>query len=394
MTVMVALSLAVARRYWKRYNIIVSGASATQDGSFGLAISDINNRPNSSTNVNSSFAEIPSIFAKIAYCLLRIMLALYISLAQRTLQIFVCEQQLAPQIDLDYTSANNIGIVSYMVAAPYIDCRTSQHTGLVALASFAVVTFIVAFPTFLLVLLFKMRQLFDANRLQPCPTGSVDISSMSWMQYIRAPIEFGQYSQQLEIDMRFIFDFQLASVRPEMWWWPTGMLTLRSLVLAILVSALPAGSIWLPLLIVVLLFVTLLFHTHHHPYYHTGDNYLETVMITHSLMAYFAQIIIDALNFSSSDGSLSDGHSYIFHIFDPSGVVAIGFIVNNVFAYILLFSAVAYRLSAWMCLDRSITTVNFFIDKARSWIPFVNHEEHELVEMGRQLSADSLASPS
>ena len=49
-----------------------------------------------------------------------------------------------------------------------------------------------------------------------------------------APVEFAKYSQQWEIDMRFIFDFQLASV-------PTGMLTLRSLVLAILVSALTAG---------------------------------------------------------------------------------------------------------------------------------------------------------
>ena len=109
--------------------------------------------------------------------------------------------------------------------------------------------------------------------------------------------------------MRFIFDFQLASVRPEMWWWPTGMLTLRSLILAILVSALPAGSIWLPLLIVMLklLVVTLLLHTHYHPYvyYHTGDNYLETVMITHALLAFFAQIIVDALNFTGSDASLA-----------------------------------------------------------------------------------------
>ena len=334
----------------------------------------------------TSCSEIPSLFAKIAYCLLRLVLALYLSLAQRTLQIFSCEQQTSPLIDSDYSSADNIGIVSYMVAAPYIDCRSTEYTVLVIIASFVMLAFIVAIPVLLLVLLFKMRQIFYTNRLPLSPITSGDISTVSWMQYIQEPIEFTEYSHQLEIDMRFIFDFQLASVRPEMWWWPTGMLTLRSLILAILVSALPVGSIWLPLLIVMLLMVILLLHTHYHPYHHAGDNYLETVMITHALMAFFAQIIVDALNFTGPGLTASTGHTYIFHMFDPSGLAAIGNIVNNEFSYILLLGAVAYRFSAWIYMDRSleITTINVFSDKASSRVQFGEREEHESAEMGYQ----------
>ena len=386
MLVMAALSVAIAWQYWNRYSVIAlrTDNSTTQNDSLGIAITDI----------NMCIGDIPSLFAKIAYCLLRLLLALYISLAQRTLQIFACEQQTAPQIDSDYTSADNIGIVSYMVMAPYIDCRSDQYTVLVTLASFVVVVFIVAFPALLLILLFKMRQLFDPNRLPSISTIRVDTSTKSLMQYVRAPIEFAYYSQQLETDMRYIFDFQLASVRPEMWWWPTGMLTLRSLVLAILVSALPAASIWLPLLIVMLLMVALLLHTHYHPYHHTGDNYLETVMICHALLAFFAQIIVGALKYTGSAAGqiVSAGNTYIFHMFDPAGVAAIGEIVNGAFAYILLFGAIAYRLSAWMYLDLPLTQLNFFLDKARSWIPFGDHEEHPSVEIGyRRLSSGNLS---
>ena len=396
MMVMAALSAAIAYRYWKSYSVAAPrpGVIATQDASLGIIINGTSTRRVSMLNVNSSIGEIPSLFAKIAYCLLRLLLALYISLAQRTLQIFVCEQQTAPQIDSLYTSADNIGIVSYMVAAPYIDCRSVQYTWLVIFASFVVVAFIFTFPALLLVLLFKMRQLFDPNGFPSNPTSSADTSTFSWMQYIRAPIEFAEYSQQLEIDMRFIFDFQLASVRPEMWWWPTGMLTLRSLLLAIMVSAIPAGSIWLPLLIVMLLMVALLLHTHYHPYHHTGDNYLETVMICHALLAFFAQIIVDALKYTGSAAGqiVSAGNTYIFHMFDPAGVAAIGEIVNGAFAYILLFGAIAYRLSAWMYLDLPLTQLNFFLDKARSWIPFGDHEEHPSVEIGyRRLSSGNLS---
>ena len=386
MSIMGVITVLIAWHYMKSYRVIVSrtGTGHTQNSSFGISISDINNTQPPKTDANSSIVETPSFFAKIAYCLLRLMLALYISLAQRTLQIFACEQQTALQIDADYTSADNIGIISYMVAAPYIDCRSVQYTVLFFTALFVAVAFIVAFPILLLVLLFKMRQLFDQIRLPSRTTSAADSSSLSLMQQIRAPIEFTKYSHQLEIDMRYIFDFQLAAVRPEMWWWPTGMLTLRSLVLAILVSALPIGSIWLPLLIVMLLVVTLLLHTHYHPYHHAGDNYLEIVMITHVLLAYFAQILVDALNFTGSDASdiSRAGNTYIFHMFDPAGVAAIGEIVNGVFAYILFFGAVAYRISAWICLDQSLTTLNVFFYKARSWVPFGDHEGHESVEMG------------
>ena len=406
MLAMTGLSVAISWRYWKRYCVIApeTGNSNSLIGSLKIPISEPDNNleppsnVNSSvseipslfekvvfymltlyvrlaqrtlqifayfgnnleppSNVNSSESEIPSLFAKIAYCLLRLMLALYLSLAQRTLQIFACEQQTSPLIDSDYASGNNIGIVSYMVAAPYIDCRTSQYTVLVIIASLGMLLLIVAFPLLLLVFLYKLRKLFDPNDVPSSNTAIVKTSTLSWMQYFCAPFEIAEYSHQVEIDMLYIFGFQLASVRPEMWWWPTGMLTLRSLILAILVSALPAGSVWLPLLIVMLLVVSLMFHTYYHPYHHAGDNYLETVMITHALMAYFAQIIVDALNFTGSGLAPLAGHTYIFHMFDPASVAAIGDIVNGAFTYILLSGAVAYYLVSWIYLDRSLARIS------------------------------------
>lgn len=165
----------------------------------------------------------------------------YLPIATRILQIFAC----------DHTTVQGL---SFVMAAPYVDCASSRYFALRLAAIFGAIFCIGGVPVLFFLLIWPIRNRLDQSRL------------------------------------RFQLGFAWNTVKRDLFWWPWVSFG-RRLVVAIFVTQFPFGSVLAPLSILALLLAVILVQLLFRPYVVDTDNSVEVALLVAALFSYVASMM-------------------------------------------------------------------------------------------------------
>ena len=214
-------------------------------------------------------------------------------IAHRSFEMFACDdaETVGESYDVD---------VSYLRAAPWIECNSPDHIKLILLAVAALVVFVIPFMVFLAHRLSSFRD----HKEEEAPLATLDDMEMYEL------LDDDEQSVASTATMRSrsgtsthmsLICFLTASLRPTLWWWPVAVQQMRALMLATVIALVPFHSVYLQMGIFAILLASLLLHVAVQPYHRLQDNNLETMVLVSALLRYMLSMLAGLDNSTSPE---------------------------------------------------------------------------------------------
>jgi hypothetical protein len=229
----------------------------------------------------------------------------YFPLCQTTLSCFNC-------VEIEPAK------LTYLSAAPWLDCNSADYRQLHAAALFMLIVFVLGLPLFFVFQGWSSRYRKSTGLEEGEPRPDRANTSQAWWFYVTG--------------------FMWNSSRPEKWWWQCTVM-LRQLLLAIILSLSELRSPVTPVLVLIMMTLNLNMVLYNMPNQDRWDNYLEATLMLLALVGYQGSIL---LTLAGSDGVMGAQTERILHIVSGARYSAYGLIVVACFR--IAFEFVSLRM--------------------------------------------------